>query len=669
VIDYDSRQDENVASILNIGVSALSAYQRTLNTTGHNIANAETEGYSRQRVNLGTQIPQLTGAGWIGSGVRVTDVQRLYDDFLATQMRSTQSTTSDLQAFYQQASWLDNMVADAEVGLDPAIQDFFSALQVLSDDPSSVSTRQVVLSEAQSLVDRFNSLANQMDGVRDLLNNHIDDVAVEITSLAESIAEVNQSIVEALGSAGGDPPNDLLDKREILLNELAEKVDISVVAQENGAWNVFIGRGQPLVLNTDAATITTALNANDVNARDIIYSGVGGSNTIITDVVSGGELGGILRFQDDMLNPAQNQLGLIAVGIADRMNSQHQLGLDLDGLFGVDLFTLPSVEVLANNATAPGVTVSIIDSGNLTASDYELVTDDGAAGDFTLTRLSDNQTWTFTAGAYPYTYPPAGDLDGLSISIPAAAATGDTFLIRPTRPAARDIALEIQDPRKLAAAGPVRAEPSTNTVSGGPNLGTATITSPEVTDLTNIPLVGDITLEFSAAIPGFTVTGGPGGTIAYDPTTQSAGVDFNFPAYGNMTFTIRGVPQDGDRFVIGNNTSGIGDNRNVLAMGDLQYANTLLGDSSGTAETATFQQVYGQLVADVGAETRHTEIITETSEALLERHQMALSSVSGVNLDEEAANLVRYQQAYQAAAQVISVANTIFDTLMGAVRR
>ncbi len=656
-----------MANFLNIGVTALNAYQRALTTTGHNIANSETEGYSRQRVNLSTQVPELTGVGWLGSGVQVANVQRMYDDFLATQMRSAQSNTSDLQVFHQYASWLDNLIADPDVGLDPAVQDFFDALQVLSDDPTSIAGRQTVLSEAQSLVDRFHDLSGQFNITRAQLNTHLDSLATEITSLAESIAKVNEAIIQAYGSAGGHEPNDLLDERELLLKQLSEKVDVNIVTQENGAWNVFIGRGQALVLNTTAATVSTALDPNDVNARDIIFTASAGTQ-IITDSISGGELGGTLRFQDEMLNTAQNRLGMIAMGIADEINSQHQLGLDLDGLFGGTVFSQGTIEVLPNSASAPVVTATLVETGNLTDSDYRLESTDGAAGDFTLTRLSDGQSWNFTAGAYPYTYPVAGELDGFTITIPSAATTGDDYLIRPTRTAAEDISLLIQDPRQLAAAAPLRADPSTNTVSGGVNLGTATISAPEIGDLSNIPLAGDITLEWTAAIPGFTVTGGPGGTIAYDPATDSAGVQFNFAAYGDMTFTIRGIPQEGDRFVITNNTSGIGDNRNMLALAALQDANTLLGDSSGTAETATFQQVYGQLVADVGNKTRQAEVTARTSEALLQRHESALSSVSGVNLDEEAGNLVRFQQAYQAAAQVISVANTLFDALLGAVR-
>lgn len=653
-----------MASLLNIGTSALNVFQRTLTTTGHNIANSETEGYSRQRVNLTTRTPELSGSGWLGTGVQVDQIQRMYDDFLATQVRSTQSSSSELETYHSYASWLDNLVADPEIGLDPAIQNFFDALQVLSDDPSSITTRQVVLSESQSLVDRFHDLAEQFDEARERLNAGLESVTDDITTIAGSIADINLSIIE---SAGEEIPNDLLDQREVLLNRLSELVDITVVKQDNGAWNVFIGSGQPLVMNTNSATISTAAEENDTEALDIVFSGLTGSYPI-TDYISGGELQGALRFREEMLDVAQNRLGLVAIGIADRINSQQNLGLDLDGLFGNDLFSLGSIEVLPNSATSPTVTATMVDTGNLTISDYMLVSDDGAAGDFTLTRLTDGQSWTFTAGAYPYTYPPVGDLDGFSFTIPAAATTGDSYLIRPTRPAAADIDISIYDPRQLAAAGPVRVEPSTNSITGDPNLGSATITQPAITDLTNIPLAGSITLEWTAAIPGFTVTGGPGGTIAYDPATQSGGVTFNFAGYGNMTFTIRGIPQEGDRFVIDNNTNGIGDNRNILAMAELQNTNTLLG-SATTAETASFQQVYGQLVSDVGSKTHHAEINSTTSKGLLERHQASLSSINGVNLDEEAANLVRFQQAYQAATQVISVSNTIFDALLGAVRR
>jgi flagellar hook-associated protein 1 FlgK len=657
-----------MASILNIGVSALQAYQRSLTTTGHNIANSETEGYSRQRVEYGTRVPMGSGVGWLGTGVQVEDITRMYDDFLATQTRTSLSSASQLDTYYTHASRVDNLMGDKLTGLDPAIQDFFDALNVVADDPASTTSRQILLSDAQSLVDRFHDLNQQFENERQIMNAQLQSATSEVSSIAESIALLNQKIVEAYGVSGNSDPNDLLDQREVLLNHLAEKIDISVVPQDNGAWNVFVGKGQSLVMGSQSASIGTARSSTDASKLDIVYS-TSTNSQVITDQMAGGEIGGLLTFRDEILDQAQNTLGLIAVGISDRLNSQHRLGLDLNGQLGGDMFSTPSIGVSSSSLTAPTVTASFVDVGNLTSSDYVL-TAGAAADDFTLTRTSDGQTWSFnTGGGYPYTYPPAGDLDGFSISISGAASAGDEYLIRPTHSAARSLSLEITDPRQIAAASPVRSDPSTNAITSGINLGNASITQPEISDLTNIPLAGPITLEYDSAIPGFTVTGGPGGTIAYDPSTQSGGASFTFAAYGGMTFEIEGIPQDGDTFVLANNTSGVGDNRNALALAELQNENTMLGQTGGTLETATFQAVYGQIISDVGTKTRSAEINADAANGALEANQMALSSVNGVNLDEEAANLVKFQQAYQAAAQVISVSNTIFDSLLGAVRR
>ena len=233
-----------MAGILDIGVSGLLAHQRSLSTTGHNIANSDTVGYSRQRTLTATRVPQLTGAGWLGSGVKTVAIERLYDDFLATQVRGAQSATSELGTYFDHAARIDNLLADPNIGLDPAIQGFFDAMQVVADDPSSVASRQLLLSESQSLVDRFGDLNRQFSDLRHQLNQEFGSVTTEINSLAESLARVNQSIIEAIGAAGGDDPNDLLDQREVLLNELAQRIDISVVPQDDGAWNVFVGKGR-----------------------------------------------------------------------------------------------------------------------------------------------------------------------------------------------------------------------------------------------------------------------------------------------------------------------------------------------------------------------------------------------------------------------------------------
>jgi len=664
-----------MADILNIGVSGLLAFQRSLNTVGHNIANSDTVGYSRQRTLLATQVPQPTGAGWVGSGVKVVDIERMYDDFLATQVRTSQSATSSLEIYSGHAGRIDNMLADPAIGLDPAIQDFFDAMQGLADDPSSIPSRQLLLTESQSMVDRFHVFSSQFNDMQNQLNHELQTLSTEINNLAESLARVNQNIIDAIGASGGHSPNDLLDQRENLLNELSQKVDITVVPQDNGAINVFIGKGQALVIDTTASSLTTVPGLDDASQFDLAYTGLGGVQ-VITDQLSGGEIGGLISYRDQILNPAQNQLGLIAIGISDRINSQHQLGLDLNGNFGAQVFSTPGFTPVPKSTNSGGATVSaaFVDSGNLTASDYKLEADT-VADQFILTHLADGQQTTInTGGVDPYI---TAEIDGFNLTISGVAAVGDEFMIRPTRNAAQLINLEINDPRLFAAAGPLRSQPTTNAISGNPNSGTGAISQAKISNISNLPLGADITLQWTgdrnldgtADDPGFLVTGGPAGPLAYDPATERAGKSFTLAGFGDAEITISGVPAEGDSFIIENNSGAEGDNRNALLLAGLQTSNSLLGSTGGAGETATFQEAYGQLVSGVGSKTHHAEVNFQATEGLLERNKMALSAVNGVNLDEEAANLIKYQQAYQAAAQVISVASTLFDTLLGAVRR
>ena len=667
-----------MADVLYTGISGLISYQRAISTTGHNISNADTVGYSRQRTLFTTQTPQNYGAGWIGNGVRVLAVERQYNDFLATQTRSTQSDASNLQAFTNHAERVDSLLADPDVGLDPAIQRFFDSMQLLADFPGSIPARTQMLSESQAIADRFHYLDDQFEELRNLTNKELAAVATEINDLAGSIAEVNQSIVQALGVSGGAAPNDLLDQRQTLLNDLSVLVDIKTVPQDDGALNVFIGKGQAMVMGFNASTLGLVPNTKDPGKREVIFTDTVGSQPI-TQYLAGGEIGGLLSFHEQILDPAQNRLGLIAVGISDQINQQHRLGVDLNGDLGGRLFSQPVIEVREDleNSTAStvSVTATFTDTSHLTASDYVLKADD-AAGNFTLTRLSDGNEWSISAGAAPFTHT-VGETDGFSITIDsglAGAQAGDEFLIRPTRNAARDLSLEITDPLKLAAAGVLRTEVLDN-AGGGPNLGNASVSQPTVSDVSTLDTATSISMVYDAANRWFLLNVDMDGdtnpdTLAYDPATDSGGKSFQLLGnYGDPAFSISGDPQDGDSFLITFNQGGVGDNRNALQMAQMQHVKTMLGDSSSPDnESATFQDVYGLLVADVGSKTRTSQINGQATEGLLERHQMAMSSISGVNLDEEAADLIRYQQAYQAAAQVITTANNMFNTLLGALR-
>ncbi len=647
-------------SILSIGVSALTANRQAMDTTGHNISNVNTEGYSRQTVDFATRRPDFRGIGYIGNGVDVAQISRQYDSFISSQVRNSQSVTSELQAYYDGASRLNEMVADAEVGIQPTLNDFFNALQGLADDPASTSARQLVIAEADSMVDRFHYFDRQFEATRNTLNGQIQAQITEINRLAQGIASINRDITQAYGST----PNDLLDKRDQMVNDLSKLVDIQVLEQSDGAYNIFIGKGQPLVMVFDAATLTTQPSELDATRLDIAFNYSFGTQ-IITEQISGGAIGGMVRFRDEVLDPAQNRVGLVALGLANDLNAQQALGLDLDALPGTSLFSLGSVQVQEPASNGSSITVDFNSIGDLTGDDYELIYD---GTDFVLENLSDGSTQTLAVGL--------NTVDGLDIDIDATGATaGDTFLIQPTRNAAASIDLLFTDARRLAAASPLQMRPATDVNGNALNTGNAVMTQPANSNVAGLPLAADMQLVYNAAAGGFDIINGPAAPndfIAYDATdpAQIVGVDFplaanptQFSAFGGISFTISGVPANGDSFFIGNNTSGSSDNRNALALVALQQADRLLGG------TATFNETYAQMVSDVGSKAHHAELNLAAQESLLQRTQDAMQEVSGVNLDEEAAKLIQYQQAYQASAQIISIANTLFDTLISAVRR
>lgn len=637
-----------MADSLNIGSSALLSLQQAMSAASHNIANVNTEGFSRQKVDFQAAPTQLTGAGYIGSGVTVGGVDRVYDQFLNNQVRNFTSSQSQYEAFHGLTVQVNNVFADSENSLNASLQNFFGALQDVADSPSTLPERQALLGEAANLVDRQQSFNNLLEDLSRDVNGHITTAVTEINSLTASIGKLNHEIVSAIGSSGGKSPNDLLDQRDVLLNRLAEKVNVTVTEQDDGAVNIFVGKGQGLVVGSDVTRLTTVRNSYDTQRLEIGIDGVAG-NANITRFLKGGELQGALDFREKVLEPAQMQLGLLSIGLANTLNSQHQLGMDLDGNLGADFFTTvtPSAVASVNNAGTAAPTITIDDVSNLQASDYKLAYD---GAQWSLTRGNDG---TSVSGAGPLV------LDGMTVDVGMGIpATGDSFLLKPAREALTSLSLAISDPRKIAMAAPVIASGDIN------NLGSGSISGLSVSDPTGLPLPGPISLSFNpdalgVGIPGFDVVGGPGGTIAYDPATQSNGTTFNFTV-GGISFDIAGVPGDGDVFVIESNAGGVGDNRNGLLMGELQLKPLLAGNES------SYQQVYSGLVADVGIATRQAEANLTVESSLLQEAVNSRESVSGVNLDEEAANLLKLQQSYQAVAQMVSISNEMFQTLIRA---
>ncbi len=645
-----------MTGILNTATSGLLAYQHALDTIGHNIANADTEGYSRQRVELSARRPHLGGVGYIGNGVQVDSVRRLYDQFVTGRLRTTAATSAQYQTYSQFAGRVADVLGDPQAGLGGGLQSFFQAVQGVANDPGSVPARQLMLTEGESLASRFQFLDRQTRDLRQEVGRQLDDLTGQITDLSQSIAALNKDIVVARGKGAGQPPNDLLDKRDQLLQKLSRLVRVRTVPQDDGIVNVFIGNGQALVTGFQSARLETVGNEFDATRKDVVYR-VGGSSTLVTDNLVGGQLGGLLAFRKEILDPAQNALGRMAAVLGVRFNQQHRLGQDLNGNPGGDFFSLdgPVVAASSRNSGAGTVTASFdpTDISNLTTQDYVLSFD---GTNWSMRTTSGQAVGLTGAGttASPF------KVDGLSIVVGGTPAAGDRFLIQPTRHLARGLGLAVQDVNAIAAAAPVSLGEVTGSGGTASNGGDGAFRLQSLAPGFTPPAAA-ITFTYDSTNKRFSYSdgGSVSGTLAYDPA-QDAGKSFTV---AGATFSITGNPANGDRFVLAATTGNAGDNHNARALADLQTALTLDGG------TTSLQGGYAQLISDIGSRTRQARINGEAQQAMFQRAQKDRDAIAGVNLDEEAANLLRFQKAYQAMAQVVSVADSMFQTLLSAVRR
>ncbi len=727
-------------SFYSVGVSALRNAQLGITTAGHNITNANTPGYHRQGIIQSTNVPLYTGAGFVGQGAHVDTIRRALNQTLETQLLQVQAHGAELDSYLDQLTPLDNALGSADSGVSAAFDRFFQALSALSASPSSVPARQGLISNAQGLVTQFQSLGQRFSEVRSGLDTQIQESVSLINSYATQIANLNKQIALQSGAAPqGQVPNDLLDKREQLISDLNKEVGTTTIIQDDGSATVFFGSGQPLVIGEQAFVLSASQGLDDPQHLDVSFL-LGSSSMLIgSNNIDGGRLGGLLEFRDDILDPAQNSLGRVALGLAQTFNDQHHLGTDLAGNLGGDFFSIPAMTIqprTTNTGTAV-LTAILANAQHITTSDYRLVKD-AVGPDYTLTRLSDNQATAITAAQLGAGF----TIDGMTLTIGAGIALGDAYLIRPTREVAENLTVSASiNTNTIAAAAPVRTSatlgnlgtgqislgsvnspnnkvtitftgagtytatdnttgaPLFNSVTGtttfnyvsGSNIsingwtaqisggavagdtfvienavtkktlsGSAASTTQinnAIVDVTplNANLQAPVTISFTNATT-FTVsgTGVPAlpGTYTYNSATGTA---FTFNGWSAK---ITGTPQAGDTFTIGPNTNGTSDNRNSLLLAQLQSKSTL------AAGTATYEGAFAQMVSLVGNKTSEVQIVSDAQNTLIEQTQAQQQSVSGVNLDEEAADLLRYQQAYQAAGRMLEISSNLFDTLL-----
>ncbi|GEK10829.1 FlgK family flagellar hook-associated protein [Pseudoalteromonas peptidolytica] len=666
--------------LLNIGAAGVRANSELLQTTSKNIANLNTKGYIRERTEHGTMIGGMVGRG---------ETVRLLNQFAQQQLNRDISNQSYYEQFVTESSRVDTLFAQESNSLSKSINAMFNNLQSAVNLPSSTTNRSLFMTGAQGLIDQMDRLSGIVVDQSSIVNDQLDIFSQEANNLVQKISELNKQVASQSALNLNSVDHSVLNERDQAIKDLAELVDIETLDGENGEKLVFLGTGDALVMQGGAFNLFANKGDPDPNHKSLVLD-IKDKNVVQLELDSGslkGKIGGLLAFRDEVLIPAQNQLGQIGLALADAFNQQNKLGMDLDGNIGGDLFKIPTVGGFAygdNTGTATLTATLEPGRGNeLPATDFQVTYTSPTTVEITAVDAKGNPvgnptTGTIAAGVITGT----GDYFGLQMNVTGAGATGDKFLVKLNQQAATSLELATQRPEALALASPIRTEKSAD------NNGTATISAGTVTDTdpttsaftaTTPPTLNDgpYTLTKTANADEYTLTSASG--VNHTFTAPANGKDIlstvgAAPApFNNLgfTFDIEGTPNAGDSFKISFNTGGFDDNRNGAALDGLKSSDLVRQNVESTGSTEshkTFNEAYADIVTGVGVITNQAKTNSAAFEALASQSSAWFESLSGVNLDEEAANLLRFQQSYSASAQVISAARTVFDTLLSAAR-
>ncbi|MBH3386262.1 MULTISPECIES: flagellar hook-associated protein FlgK [Pseudomonas] len=676
-----------MASLINIGMSGLGAAQSGMYTLGNNIANADVESYSRQQNVQKSKGGQQVGQVFIGSGTTLADVRRVYNAFLENQLRTTTSLSSEASTYLNQITPLDTALSSSDTGITAALQSFFTAMQDSAAKPTEDASRQLLLTSAQSLAKRFNTLSAQLNQQNSNLNANMASLTDQVNSLTKTIADLNEQISRVSAISG--QPNDLLDQRDGAVRELNKLIGADVV-ERDGNYDIYLKNGQALVLGKTTQTLGVAPSATDPTRMSLILNR-GSTKMDITSTTSGGELGGLIRYRSETLDPALNELGRVALVVADAINSQLAQGIDKNGDFGATLFgdinsaAAISQRSIAKQNNSPGsgnLDVTIKDTGKLTTSDYQVTfTSDKQ---YTVRKLPDGTDM----GSYSLDDDPAPVIDGFTLALNGGGlSAGDSFKITPTRNAAANIETVLTDPKRLALAAPLSA------TSGSGNKGTGVITQPTLTselDISDAAQRSLLQTGLKYSTPVKLVFGdnstSPQAYKMYDAKGTEIGsgtivpgqdnklqlsvpmVDGNGNSLGSsFTFemNVSGAPQNGDSYTVALTGAGSADNRNSQSVIDLQTKPTVEVGANGKG--ISFTDAYAKLASGVGGKAGQAQMDGDATSALHTSAQDSRDGVSGVSIDEETGNLIKFQQYYTASSQIIKAAQETFATLINSL--
>ncbi|MGF6098349.1 flagellar hook-associated protein FlgK [Pseudomonas sp. 18175] len=679
-------------SLLSIGMSGLNAAQGSLSVLSNNIANANTAGYSRQQTTQSANAVNQYGGVFIGSGTTLADVRRVYNEYLDTAYQNSTSLNSDAAAYLDQVSAVDKTLSDKTTGMSSVLSAFFAAVQTSSADPSNTSSRQILLTSAQTLSNRFNTISSQLSQQKETINGQLSSMSDQVNQITSSIASLNKQINQVQGSSNTTPAN-LLDARAEAVRSLNELIGVTAT-EKNGVFSVSTGTGQSLVLGDQSNPISAVPSGSDPTQYTIQLNMPGNTKVDLGNVVSGGSIGGLLRYRSDVLNPAINDLGRIAIATADTINSQLGQGIDLNGEFGASMFKdiNNAASVALRSQAAQGnqgdgsLNVTITDTSQLTNYDYKVTFT--AADKYSVVRSDGKAMGNYTLDPTQ----PAPVIDGFALTLKGGTMqSGDSFKVSPTASGAKDIGVVLTDPSKIAFAGPLQGEASKT------NQGTGTFTPPTLTvplDIAGGADTAQLRTGIEYSMPVKMVFGKPAadGTQTYtlnnakgDPIGtgtivpgQDNKITINVPMRGadgellnpakNFSFdtTVAGSPADGDSTSFSFNASGVSDNRNAQQLLNLQTKATIGVAADGTGGTSLVG-ANSKLVSTVGAKAAAATTDTSATSALLTANKNARNSVSQVNLDEEAGDMIKFQQYYTASSQIIKAAQETFSTLINSL--
>ncbi|MCU1050895.1 flagellar hook-associated protein FlgK [Stenotrophomonas maltophilia] len=626
-----------MSSVLSTGTGALLAFQRALATTSHNVANLNTPGYSRQKVNFATADPQNYGYGTVGNGTRITDIRRTADQLAISRLLDSSGELARLKQLSSMADRVNSLFSDAATNVAGVWSNFFDSVSGLSSNASGTADRQNMLDGGKALANRFVQLNTHLNNLNSEVNNGLMAGATEVNRLAQEIAQINGAIGTNIATAAPD----LLDRRDQLITQLIGYTGGTAVIQDGGIMNVYTAGGNALVVGTTATKVTTVADPYQPERLQLALETQG--NTIRLDAKAvGGQIGGLLEFRDTVLTPAQAELGKLAVGLAETFNQAHHQGVDMYGQLGGDFFNIGNPRVTANNSNTGTASLSATygDLGKLDAQNVVL--------------QFDGTNWKASRADTGASVPLTGSgtaadplmINGVKLVVGGTPSANDRFLLQPTAGVAGSMEMAITDPSRIAAAAAVKGAAATA------NTGTGKLSGVTVTDASNANLRNPAAIVFTSATT-YTIDGGPPQTYTPGQTISANG----------WSFVLDGAPKVGDTFNITPTPAGSSDNSNAAKLAKVESAKAF------NAGTVTLNGALGGLTTQVGAAARSAEYSLDAQLVINDKAQEARDEVSGVNLDEEAADMLRLQQAYQAASQLISTADSMFQTILGAVRR